>query len=166
MEETQTFYYFAESRKSFTGTPCSVVDKCLDAMEEDLLSVVAKQSGYYLWEYFILTTDQLVRMCALLQRNRFPSSVLWRFQTRVCWTRRSALAGPYLVSTDPVAMATLSRIEFLWQDLDAVQACIQTPAPWWYDLEVEWVAAELGRQRWFAGLRRAWLLAVIADNYF
>jgi hypothetical protein len=166
MEETQTFYYFAERRDSFIGTPCSLVDKCLDAMEEDLLSVVATQSGYYLWEYFTLTTDQLVRMCALLQRNRFPSSLLWRLRTRVHWTRGYALAKPNLVSQCPDAIAALSRIEFLWQDLDAVQACIQTPAPWWHDLEVEWVAAELGRQRWFAGLRRAWLLAVVTDNYF
>lgn len=146
MEEV-TFYYFAERRKSFLGTPRSIVDICLDAMEENLLSVVANQSGYYLWEYFTLTTDQLVRMCALLQRNRFPSSVLWR-----------SSAGPYLVSTDPVA---LSRIEFFWQDLDAVQAWIHTPAPWWHDLEVEWVAAEVGRRQWLTGLRRAWLLAAL-----
>jgi hypothetical protein len=103
-----------------------------------------------------LTPNQWSRVSALLQRQRLPASFLWRFKTCVRWTRRSAFEKSYLVSEDPFATVALTRIEFLWQDLDTVQAWLQDTR---HD-DVEWVAAEVDRRRqWFTGLRRAWLLA-------
>ena len=147
-----SFYSFAATQKNFTGT-CTVVDVCLDAMEKGMLPVVAKHCGYYLWEYFYLTTDQVARVCALLKQRRLPPCLLW------IW-------GMYLVSQYPDAIAALTQIEFLWQDLDAVQAWMKSHAARCHlDVEVKCVAAEVGRRRqWFSGLRRAWLLAVVADS--
>jgi hypothetical protein len=72
-----------------------------------------------------------------------------------------------LVTEDPVAIAALTQIEFLWQDLDAVQAWMKSPAAGCFDVEVEWITAEMGRrQEWLTGLRRAWLLALFADSWF
>ena len=149
------FEYFAETRNDYTGCE-SVVDVCLHAMEEAALPVVAQHWGFYLWEYFTLTTDQWARLCALLQRQRLPASLLWRSINRMRWTKRSALEKPYLVSEDPDAMAALSRIEFLWHDLDAVQAWLFKYARF----SVGWIVAEVCRRRqWSTGLRRQWLLA-------
>ena len=171
-----SFFSFAETQKNFTGT-CTVVDVCLDAMEKGMLPVVAEQRGYYLWEYFYLTTDQVARVCALLKRRRLPPCLLWTWGIHMPWTRRYALTKPYyLVTEDPVAIAAtlrrqvsegcLTQIEFLWQDLDAVQAWMKSPvAGCRLDVEVKWVAAEVARRRqWFSGLRRTWLLAVVADS--
>jgi hypothetical protein len=108
----------------------------MDAMEEGILPVVAKQWGYTLWEFYILTTDQWVRMCAMLQRNRLPSRLLWGL-SYVHYTWGSA-DGVYSVFTDPDAVAALTRIEFLWQDSDAVQAWIKSHAVSW---DVDWVVA-------------------------
>ena len=148
------FSKFAQARRP--GCHC-VVDVCMDAMEEGMLPVITKKGGYYLWEYYILTVDQWVRMCALLQRNRLPSRLLWRWQTYVRWTKRSVLPKPCLVSQDPDAMAVLLRIEFLWQDLDAVQAWLDFGLP-----DVGWIEAQVDRRRqWMTGLCQAWLLAVV-----
>ena len=156
------FFNFSKTQKDYTG-PDSIVDVCLHAMEEGKLSVIAKQTGYYLWEVYVLTVDQWVRMCALLQRNWLPSSLFWVFGTSVDWTKRGAFAEPSLVSEDPDAVAALSRIEFLWQDLNAVDAWVHSMPRGYCD--VEWVAAEVARRRqWFTGLRRAWVLAVITDS--
>jgi hypothetical protein len=168
------FEHFARTKSGHTARIFGVADVCMDAMEEGSLSVIAKQRGYCLWENFTLTPDQ----CALVQRERLRASMLWRWGTCVRWTRRCAFTVPYLVSEDPDAMAALSRIEFLWQDLDAVQAYLnlRTRA---YDVvdsdasqawmrspgmhnDMEWVAAEVARRRqWFTGLRRAWLLKAV-----
>ena len=91
-----SFYSFAETQKNFTGT-CTVVDVCLDAMEKGMLPVVAEQWGYYLWEYFYLTTDQVARVCALLKRRRLPPCLLWTWGIRMRWTRRYALTEPYIL---------------------------------------------------------------------
>ena len=156
-----TFHFcsFAKTRKDYTG-PHSVEDVCLHAMEESVLPVIASVWGLFLWEYFTLTTDQWVRVCALLQRRRLPSCLLWR-KTDVLWTRRTASAKICLVSSDPDAVAALTRIEFLWQDLDAVHAWVNS-RPYSSD-NVEWVEGEVcRRRRWFTGLRRAWLLAALS----
>ena len=151
-----SFYSFAGTRKDYAGCE-SVVDVCLHAMEENVLPIFAEQWGYYLWEYFTLTPDQLARICALLQLQRLPASLLWKWHSCVLRTRRSALGNPYPVSQDPDAMAALTRIEFLWQDLDTVQAYISIKSR---TFDVKWIAAEIAKRRqWFTGLRRLWLLA-------
>jgi hypothetical protein len=156
------FSKFAQARRP--GCHC-VVDACMDAMEEGMLPVITKEGGYYLWEYYILTVDQWVRMCALLQQNRLPSRLLWRWQTYVRWTKRSVLPKPCLVSHVPDAMAALTRIEFLWQDLDAVQAYNISIKSVTSTIDIEWIAVEVARRRqWFAGLRQAWLLAVVIGD--
>ena len=159
--EVCSFRVFAQTRKDYTG-PDSVVDVCLHAMEEGALSVIAKARGYLLWEFCIMSVDQWVCACALLQRHRLPSSLCWRVGTNLRLTRRAAVAEPTWVFEDFDAIAALTRIEFLWQDLDAVQAYMTVQA---YikcrTSHVGWVAAELDRRRqWFAGLRRTWLLAI------
>jgi hypothetical protein len=86
-----------------------------------------------------------------------PPSLLWTLQTRLRWTLRQD--GSCSVAKVPEAVAPLSQIEFLWQDLDAVDAWVNCMRP---DYDVEWVAAEVVRRRqWMTGLRRAWLLAVV-----
>jgi hypothetical protein len=142
-----------------------IVNACMDAMEEGSLPVIAKQYGYYLWEIYILTVDQWARLCALLQRNQCPPRLLWRLHTCVRWTMTDCFSfskKKCIVDDNPVAMAALSRIEFLWQDLDAVQAWIKWHA---VSRNVEWVvAAEVIRRRqWFIGLRRAWLVTVVKN---
>ena len=158
------FWSFAAQPKKgccLPGVVVSVVDGCLHAMEEGRLSVIAQQNGCWLWELYILTTDQWARLCALVQRHRLPPTLLWRLQSRVRWTRHPGCVETYLVSDDLDAVAALSRIEFLWQDLGAVQAWLQLPG----DYGVEWVAAEVDRRRqWFTGLRRAWLLALVTGS--
>ena len=142
--------FAAQTRKVYTGHD-QIVDVCLHAMEEGRLPVIVKQCRYYLWEYYILTVDQWVRICALLQQNRFSPCLLWRLQiTYVRWVRRTAFVG----------VAVLTGIEFLWQDLDAVQAYVDHLSPAARYDHVEWIVAELDRRRqWFTGLRRTWLLA-------
>ena len=158
--EAYFFHVFAQAQKDYTG-PDSVVDVCLHAMEEGTLSVIAKACGYSLWEFFILSVDQWVRMCALMQHHRLPSRLCWALGTKLHWTMRGASAEVTWVFEDPVAVAALTRIEFLWQDLDAVQAYLYIRS----SHRVEWVGAEVDRRRqWFAGLRRAWVLAVITDS--
>jgi len=159
--EVCSFRGFAQTRKDYTG-PYSVVDVCLHAMEEGTLSVIAKAWKYSLWEFCIMSVDQWVRMCALLQRHRLPSSLCWRVGTNLRLTRRAAVAEPILVFEDSDAIAALTRIEFLWQDLDAVQAYVDDWSSSGH--RVEWAAREVVRRRqWFTGLRRAWLWAVVVS---
>jgi hypothetical protein len=158
--EVYFFHVFAQTRKGYTGHD-SVVDVCLDAMEEGSLLVTI--TGYVsLWEYYVLSVHQWARVCALLQRKRLPSRLVWGLQTFMCLTRRSPSERPSLVSEDSDAIAALTRIEFLWQDLDAVQAYLNAHP---HCEDMKWVAAEVARRRqWFTGLRRAWLLAIVADD--
>ena len=157
------FWCFAQTEKEFTGSVVSVVDVCLHAMVRGTLPVITKQMGYlFLWELFILTTDQWARTCALLQRHRLPPSLLWTLKTRVECTWRSISKETCMISEVPVAVTALSRIEFLWQDLDAVDAWLCSIFMRLGYCDVEWVAAEVARRRqWFAGLCRTWLLAVV-----
>jgi hypothetical protein len=150
------FCEFAHAQKP--GCYC-VVDVCMVAMEEGMLPVIAKHFGtYFLWQHFIFTVDQWTRMCALLQRNRLPPSLLWE-SSSVHYTRGIDYRGSRLVSKCPDAVTALSQIEFLWQDLDAVKAYVDHLSPAGRP-DLEWAAAEVARRRqWFTGLRRAWLMA-------
>ena len=156
------FWSFAQPKDGFV---VSVVDGCLHAMEGGALSVIARQSGYYLWEFYDLTTDQWARLCALAQRHRLPPSLFWRWQSRVRLTRHPGSREPVLVSNVsdvPDAMAALSRIEFLWQDLIVVDAWVHSISIHGGYREVEWFATEVARRRqWSTGLRRAWLLVAV-----
>jgi hypothetical protein len=156
--EVVSFRVFAQTQKDYTG-PDSVVDVCLHAMEEGILTVFAKQMGYlFLWELCIMTPGQWARTCALVEHHRLPSRLCWRFPTGVYCTWDTTLETSCLVSHVPDAMAALTRIEFLWQDLDAVEAYISIKSLT-STIDIEWVAVEVARRRqWFAGLRRAWLL--------
>lgn len=60
-------------------------------------------------------------------------------------------------------MNTLCDMEYLWQDLDAVEAWMEFMKSRMYLIHIQWVAEEVDRRRqWFAGLCRAWLAAVVA----
>ena len=148
------FFEFEHFARTENGS--DIVNACMDAMEEGSLPVIAKEYGYYLWEIYIQTPDQWARLCALLQRNQCPPRLLWRLHTYTRWTRRNNCS----VHDNPVAMSALTRIEFLWQDLDAVQAYVDNLSPT-DRLDLKWAAVEVARRRqWFAGLRRTWLLTV------
>ena len=155
------FEHFARTEKGCTGT-CGVVNVCLDAMEEGTLSLTAEQSGHCLWEIYILEVYQWARICALLQQRRLSPGLLWRPEKTwvYFWVRPRIESGKSFFSEDSIAVTALTQIEFLWQDLDAVQAFLQNSRPHWK--YVQWVAAEVARRRgWFSGLRRAWLLTVV-----
>jgi len=71
------FRQFAKMNQSSDCFKCRVVNGCMDAMEEGRLPVIASNDlGFCLWERYILTVDEWARMCALLQRNRLPPSLL------------------------------------------------------------------------------------------
>ena len=134
---------------------------CIRAMEGGTLSVLAKEDGWYLWEKIVLSLCQVARVCALLQRHRLPPSLLWRKYTCIPLSTRS--------QTDllcyPVAMSALSHMEFLWQDLGAVEAWIhlqQRHGP----ASTLSVQAEVDkRKRWLTSPRRAWLTAVVVSVF-
>ena len=141
----------------------TTVDACIRAMEGGKLSVLAKQYGeWYLWETFALTVDQVKRTCALLQQKRLPPSLLWRPISSVPELTRSQTSFICLhVHNDPVVMSALSRIEFLWQDLQAVEAWLDDHH---HAVITQWVQAEVNRRRWLTSPRRAWLAAVVVPS--
>lgn len=142
-------------------------DEYMDAMEEGRRPVVAQQNGYYAWERFILTMDQWTRICGLLQRQRLPSSLLWRPRMQQSWCRISRddfCCG--MVYRIPGAVSALCQIEYLWQDLDAVQTWLNTEEklPYTVQRRLDWVKEEVDQRRqWLTGLCRGWLLAVVAS---
>ncbi len=142
----------------------AIRDACIDAMEEGTLPVTVQggTSRCYLWEKYILTVDQWARICALLQRQRLPPSLLWWEEHSITY---NILLDHHVVNVNPVIAAALSSIDYLWQDLDVVDAwiereqttCATTDIP-----RIHWVQAEVVRRRqWPAGLRAAWLRAVV-----
>jgi hypothetical protein len=145
----------------------AVVDACIRAMEGGRLPVLAQDAGLYLWEYFVFTVDQTARICALLHQRWLPPSLLWRshFSRPHLFSKSRTVLDVSFVWTDPVAMSTLSNIEFLWQDLQVVKAWIHGQPPVFNKIEkakADWINAEVDkRQQWFAGARRAWLAAVV-----
>ena len=125
-----------------------MVDVCLDAMEDGELDVCAVDGGavraIYLWEWCNMKPRQWVRLCALLQREGIPSSIVWQD-----------------LEADPPQF--VEGVEYLWTDLDSVCMFME-------DSRSEcscglcdfcharhWVGTELQRRRC---LRRAWLVAV------
>ncbi len=155
-------FRFRHIVESFIYNNSVIVDACIHAMENGRLSVFAQEAGLYLWEYFSFTVDQTARICALLQRQRLPSSLLWRpFTTLPLSVKPGRNMGPIKVVKDPDTMSALSQIEFLWQDLDEVQAWLDDSP---HHLKLEWIAAEVDRRRWLMNPRRAWLAAVVVSS--
>jgi len=141
----------------------AIRDACIDAMEEGTLPVTALggKGRYYLWENYILTVDQWARICALLQRHRLPPSLLWKGHS----VAYNVLLDRDILNVNPVIAAALSCIDYLWQDLDVIDAWIereQTTHATRDIPRIHWVQAEVDRRRqWLAGLRAAWLRAVV-----
>lgn len=85
-----------------------IVDVCLDAMEEGKLDVCAVDvdvravCAIYLWEWCKMKPRQWVRLCALLQREGIPSSIVWQDS-----------------EADPPQF--VEGVEYLWTDLDSVR---------------------------------------------
>ncbi len=140
----------------------TTVDACICAMEDGKLSVLAKHYGeWYLWETFTLTVDQVRRTCALLQQKRLAPSLLWRPISSVPELTLSQTSFICLhVYKDPVTISVLSKIEFLWQDLGAVEAWLHHH----HAVNTQWVQAEVNRRRWLTSPRRAWLAAVVVPS--
>lgn len=74
----------------------------------------------------------------------------------------------HFVNEIPTTIDTLGRIDYLWQDLDAVDAWIKREKTSRVSTDIPdiprmyWVQAEVDRRRqWLAGLRVAWLRAVV-----
>ena len=130
------------------------VDWCIDAMERGALSVCFRNSdGYYLWENFVLSISHWVRLCRL----RPPVCDLWGIKSTIELTRYDW--GAKWTGDDPDAIATLVQMEYLWTDLDAVDKFCHLQLR----RRVAWIADEVNqRRRWAAGLRRAWLAAVVS----
>ena len=145
---------------------CAIVDACIYAMEEGTLSVTAQggKGRYYLWETYILTVDQWARICALLQRHRLSPGLLWRGSlfSPAYYTRVKLDMCCHFVNEIPTTIDTLGRIDYLWQDLDAVDAWIKRQVT--TDISrMYWVQAEVfHRRQWLAELRAAWLRALVA----
>ncbi len=145
----------------------ATVDACVHAMEGGLLPVTSQQNRLFLWDFHVLTMDQLARVCVLLQQHRLPVSLLWTPKMGVLFLIKMRTAVGYVyVYKDPDTISALSTMEFLWQDLEAAEAWIadrkKRTAGGLTIGVVEWVTAEVDRRRqWSVGLRRAWLVASV-----
>ena len=127
-------------------------DWCIGAMERGTLPVCLKSSRErYLWDDYVLTTSQWDRICRL----RPPLSDLWNINSLISFT--SCRGSFRWTAEDPDTVATLVQIEYLWTDLEAVDRFLNTKS-----IKVQWIADEVDQRRqWAAGLRRAWLAAVV-----
>ena len=132
----------------------AVISACINAMEGGLLPVTAQQNGLFLRDGYILPPDKLARLCVLLQQHRLPASLLWK-------PKMGALF--YFGGLDVAKAKDLADIEFLWQDLEAVEAWIDDRTKGIITTGAfDWVTAEVDRRRqWSVGLRRAWLVAAV-----
>jgi hypothetical protein len=122
------------------------VDEKLDAMDKGVMNVCAQgvwPNGLklYLWEWTTLESYQWKRLCALLQRYRIPSRLLWR-------------EVHYM--SNAWFYPTCFEIDYVWQDLDAIQVFLQNKKD-----AFTAVRLEVDRRAWMNGLRRTWLAAVM-----
>ena len=146
----------------------AIRDACIDAMEEGTLPVIAqgRKNQCYLWEMYILTVDQWARICALLQRHRLPPGLLWG-RDSMHSVAYYILSGRHIefTCTNSATITAFSQMDYLWQDLDVVDAWIereQTTRAARDIPRIHWVQAEVDRRRqWLTGLRAAWLRAVV-----
>ena len=151
------FRFFSElvpNGLSMSRIDCA--DWCIGAMERGALPVCATNCyEFYLWEEFILSTSQWVRLCRL----RPPACHLWSANSKIALKKVGGCAAR-LTSEDTDAIAALVQIDYLWTDLDAVEnycRCRQS-----LQKSIGWIVEEMERRRWTAGLRGAWLAVVVS----
>jgi hypothetical protein len=128
----------------FSGAKC--VEVCIAAMESGDLPVCSRNSnGDLLWSTYCLTIGDWIRICRL----RPPLELVWAAQSKILFSCTGDFADAYDV-------AELRTIDYLWQDLQAVQAFAACHG------HVSWISQELAlRVSWSKQLRRAWIAAVV-----
>jgi len=135
-------------------------DLCIYAMERGTLPVCVRSTREdYLWDECALRASEWDRICRL----RPPVCDLWNVKSLIAFT--PYYTGPrdtnrVCTSLRPHTVAALVQIEYLWTDLEAVDRFVNFMNS---DMKVQWIADEVNqRRRWAAGLRRAWLAAVVS----
>ena len=149
------FYQLVPDSERMSLVAC--VDWCIGAMERGTLPVCLKSSREcYLWDDCVLTASQWDRICRL----RPPLCELWNSNSFILLTPHAGVNQ--FTSRHPDAITALVQIEYLWTDLRAVDRFLNTRSNRIISMRVEWIADEVDqRRRWAAGLRRAWLAAVV-----
>jgi hypothetical protein len=134
-------------------------DWCVGAMERGTLPVCVRSSrGDCLWDECVLTTSQWDRICRL----RPPLGDLWNKRSLIFATWGTTDDDCVFTAHAPDAITALIQIEYLWTDLDVVDEFVRAlrDCPF-----LQWIADEVDQRRqWAAGLRRAWLAAVVSDS--
>jgi hypothetical protein len=149
MERGRFFRFFSQLVP--VGVNNSCVDWCIDAMERGELPVCATDCyEFYLWEECFLSTSQWVRLCRL----RPPACHLWSANSSI-----ASKGYVEWVAEDTDAIAGLVQIEYLWTDLDAVENYCRRRQG--IQKKIGWIVDEVDQRRRAAGLRRAWLAAVV-----
>jgi hypothetical protein len=124
------------------------VEVCIAAMESGDLPVCSVNlAGKHLWSTYFLTPDDWIRICRL----RPPLTLLWGRSSKIVFVWDGDFANA-------AHIAALRQIDYLWQDLEAVQAYA---AFYGYVL---WLSKEVrNRALWRSSdeLRRAWMTAVV-----
>ena len=133
-------------------------DLCIGAMERGALPVCVRSSrADYLWDECALNASEWDRICRL----RPPVCDLWNVKSLIAFTRHWTgwrNTNRVCTSLRPHTVAALVQIEYLWTDLEAVDRFLNTRS-----IKIQWIADEVDqRRRWAAGLRRAWLAAVVS----
>jgi hypothetical protein len=132
----------------------SVTIACIKAMEQGLMDVhTMNNCGCYLWEY-TMSVECWIRICAL---QPDPEKL---------WTSRTALVR----DSSPQEVLALTRIEYLWENLDVVEASVRRwkkMGSLWLAGKIFWIEREVQRRRqvWHLSIRRAWLLAVVSTKH-
>ncbi len=139
-----------------------LTEAIVHAMEPNTMPVTSQTNdGYFLWEFFPLTMTAWLRIFKLMELHHASEShLLWTKYSNILFTQTSTSNGGYHeVWKDPTAVSTLTQVEYLWRDLDAVQAFVDFPGK---PKRCDWVRAELCRRKqWLTGLRRAWLVSFV-----
>lgn len=144
--KTCSFSEFAAQKS--TSHAVTVIDTCLDAMDEGILDVCARSPmGCYLWETYLLSEQQWHRVCNLLQRFGMSNSILWRFGCSLTISELNMWAG----------------IEYLWTDLVTVHMFLADfQRRHGYQQHCYIIADELEQRAWATSVRRAWLAAAVS----
>lgn len=158
------FYECATDLGVHSGVFADITEAIVHAMEANTMSVTSRSNdGYFLWEFFPLTMTGWLRIFKLMELHHpSESHLLWTKSSGILFTQTSTSNGGYHeVWKDPTAVSTLAQVEYLWRDLDAVQAFVDVDFPG-KPKRCDWVRAELCRRKqWLTGLRRAWLVSFV-----
>jgi len=141
IKDVITFHGFGISTGYLGSSIEGLVDACLDAMEKCRLHVCAKNNQkHYLWEAFLMQPLQWKRVCDILHRQGFGTSVLWLPESTAYHT------------------LLVADVDCMWENLDVIKACASSQPHG----NFTWVYREVERRQkdgWRNGLRRAWLAA-------